>query len=126
MYLNIIPPAPPLKPGQKAAPVNPDALATLETALYTQAPTPAGMGSCCSSCAHGGPCTGHGMGIFDSGMDITQWGWMEWAIVGLSAWGLTSIATSTGRGVRKVRGGVRKYRRRSARRRRLREELAAA
>src|SRR5208337_3119153 len=44
-----------------------------------------GMGACCSSCTSGGPCEGgdHGMGqLFDSGTDISGWGWPEWAIVG--------------------------------------------
>lgn len=132
MYLQVIQPPPPPKPGQKPAPVNPDALAATtaaETALQSQQSFTSlsgyrGMGACCSSCAQGGPCMGKGMGIFDSGMDVTGWGMPEWSIVGLTAWGVLSLFGSLGRGVKRTRTAVRKYRRRSARRAELKQELA--
>ena len=70
-----------------------------------------GMGACCDSCAHGGTCSGKGMGLFDSGMDFTTWGLPEWSIVGLGAYMVFSTLFTTKRaaqGVARIPGGVRK------------------
>jgi hypothetical protein len=75
-----------------------------------------GMGACCDSCAHGGKCSG--MGLFDSGMDFSQWTWQEWLVVGLGGYMLTSMVFGTGRAVRAAgegaRHGVKRARRRLA------------
>lgn len=58
--------------------------------------TPGGLG-----CACGGQCKG--MGIFDSGMDLTQWGLIEWATVGTGLLMLISTVNTIGQGVRSAR-----------------------
>ena len=70
-------------------------------------------GACCDSCAHGGSCKS-GMGLFDSGMDFTQWTWQEWLVVGLGGYMLTSMVFGTKRAVRGARRGVKRARRRLA------------
>ena len=84
--------------------------------------SPFGMsGACCSSCAHGGSCN-KGMGLFDSGMDVTQWGWQEWLVVGLGGYMLTSMVFGTGRAVKAAGEGTRRGIRRA--RRRLADRIA--
>ena len=76
-----------------------------------------GMGACCSSCTSGGPCEGgdHGMGqLFDSGTDISGWGWPEWAIVGFGAFAVLSAVQNVTSAGRSVSRSVRRYRRRRA------------
>jgi hypothetical protein len=74
-------------------------------------------GACCDSCAHGGSCKS-GLGLFDSGMDFSQWTWQEWLVVGLGGYMLTSMAFGTKRAVRAAgegaRRGVKRARRRLA------------
>ena len=72
-----------------------------------------GMGACCSSCAHGGACSGasHGVGLFDSGLDYEGWGMAEWAIAGLGTYALFSMFSTTKRGVEKVSRGAQRVRR---------------
>lgn len=53
----------------------------------------------CASC--GGTCKG--MGLFDSGMDFSQWGAVEWLIVAVGGYMVISTVFTTGRAVRKVR-----------------------
>ena len=84
-----------------------------------------GMGSCCASCASGGTCEGaHGMGLFDSGTDISGWGWSEWIIVGIGVFAVGSAVsnvTNAGRSLSRSVGG---YRRRSKRKRALQQQLS--
>ena len=54
----------------------------------------AGLGCGCGQC---------GMGLFDSGMDFTSWGWPEWATVGMGLYTLFSFVGDTKRGVTRVR-----------------------
>jgi hypothetical protein len=61
-----------------------------------------GMGACCDSCAKGGGCS-KGLGLFDSGMDFTTWGWPEWAIVGAGVYAGLSLLGDTKRGAARVR-----------------------
>jgi hypothetical protein len=72
-----------------------------------------GMGACCSSCAHGKKC---GLGLFDSGFDVTQWGWPEFTIAALGGYMLLSTVFTTKRAARGVREGFRRGRKRVARR----------
>jgi hypothetical protein len=68
----------------------------------------AGMG-----CACGGTCGGCGLGLFDSGMDFTTWGWPEWAIVGTGVYAALSLLGDSKRGYQRV-GRVGKAVRRAA------------
>lgn len=76
-------------------------------------------GSCCSSCAHGGTCSG-GLGLFESGMDFTAWTWQEWLVVGLGGYMLTSLTFGAKRGARaageSMRRGVKRGRKSLAKR----------
>jgi hypothetical protein len=77
-----------------------------------------GMG-CCGNCAPGFTCNGaglRGLGLFDSGMDFTSWGWQEWAVVGAAGYILSSMFFTGRRAVRQVREGVGKRVRRARRR----------
>lgn len=57
----------------------------------------------CPGC--GGKC---GVGIFDSGMDVSQWGAIEWGAALLGGYVLFSVFAQT----KRAAGAVRKYRRR--------------
>lgn len=70
-----------------------------------------GMGACCSSCAHGGTCSGKGMGLFDSGTDISGWGWPEWSIVGVGAAAGLSLLSNVAQTGKSIRRAVRRRRR---------------
>ncbi len=48
-----------------------------------------------------------GLGLFESGMDWSQWTWQEWLTAGVGVYALFSIANTTKRGAGAVR---RKYR----------------
>jgi hypothetical protein len=66
-------------------------------------------------CANGGMgCACKGMGLFDAGVDFTQWGMAEWAIVGIAGYALLSTVFTTQRGAQRVRKSFRKYARRRA------------
>ena len=80
-----------------------------------------GLGACCDSCKHGGACSG-GMGLFDSGLSPTTWGWSEWLVIGLGGYMLTSMFFGAQRGVRAAGEGVRRGVKRG--RRRLAEKVA--
>jgi len=73
-------------------------------------------------CACGGQCCG--MGLFDSGLDLTQWGWPEIVIAGLALWGLASVFSTGKRTASAVGGAVRRRRSKSARRAKLQRELS--
>jgi hypothetical protein len=102
---------------------NPDSLASLYPGLQNEIATPGDVaGSTNSStvqglaglgCAAGQPCKcggkcKHGMGIFDSGTDISGWGWEEWSVVGVGAFAVWSMLSATQSGVRSVRRTVRR------------------
>ena len=64
-------------------------------------------------CGCGGKCGGcgghsHGMGLFDSGMDFTQWGLPEWAAVGFGFYVVSSIVGDMGRARKSVSRVVRR------------------
>lgn len=72
----------------------------------------AAMGLGCG-CNCGGRCQRAGMGLFDTGLDVTGWGVTEWLIVGAGAGLLYTL----------VRGKSQRYRR-TRHFRRVRERLA--
>jgi hypothetical protein len=43
-----------------------------------------------------------GLGLFDSGMDFTTWGWPEWALVGVGVYAGLSLLGDTKRGVQRA------------------------
>ena len=47
-----------------------------------------------------------GLGLFDSGMDFTAWGWQEWFAVGIGGYVLTSMLFTTRRAGRQISEGV--------------------
>jgi hypothetical protein len=61
-----------------------------------------GLGCCAGLCS--------GLGIFDS-MDFTTWSWPEWAVLGVAAFALFSMVSTTKRATRTIK---RKLRRRRA------------
>ena len=67
-----------------------------------------------SDCGCGGKCggcgDGHGMGLFDSGTDISGWGLPEWGLLGVGAFALFSMTSSVSRGARSVRRTLRRRR----------------
>ena len=79
-------------------------------------------------CACGGTC-GHcgsvGLGLFDSGLDLTGWGPMEYIVAGVLGWGLVSMLTTGTRGVRAVRKGSRARKSKAKRKADLQKQLAA-
>ena len=63
-------------------------------------------------CGCGGGCAGGcGMGLFDSGLDFSQWGWMEWATVAFGVYVVGSVLGDVGRGVQRGQRTVRRVRR---------------
>lgn len=71
-------------------------------------------------------CQGPGLGMFESGMDWTQWGVAEWITVAAGAYFAFSLISDVGRGASKVRRTVRSSRARAAKRARLKRELEEA
>src|SRR5216684_1345725 len=47
-----------------------------------------------------------GMGLFESGLDPSSWGWPEWLVIGLGGYVVTSVFFTGRRAVRQVREGV--------------------
>ena len=90
----------------------------LAPSVQTYFGTPAGAagirGLGCG-CGCGGRCS-DGMGLFDSGLDPTGWGWPEWGIVALGVYAAFSIMFTTASGTRAAREGVRRRVRRTRRR----------
>jgi hypothetical protein len=77
-------------------------------ALVQQIPCaqPAGLqGLGCPGCD--GKCN-NGLGVFDSGFDLSQWGIAEWGIVAGGAYVLFSVFSTTKRGAARVRKSIRK------------------
>jgi hypothetical protein len=77
----------------------------------------------CVQC--GGTCgQGQGLGLFDSGLDLTGWGWPEYAVAAVSVWGILGIFGSSRRAYSGVSKAVRKRKSRSSKRERLQRELS--
>ena len=70
-------------------------------------PVQAGLG--CPGLCCGGGC---GLGIFDSGFDVSQWGLAEWVVGAAAVYVAFSVFSTTKRGVRAVRAIPRKRRQR--------------
>jgi hypothetical protein len=76
------------------------------------------------SCA--GPrelCGCNGLALYESGLNLDQWGPMEWIVTGLGLFALWSMFSSTKRGVQRVQKGVRRRSAKARRKRELQEEL---
>lgn len=95
-----------------------DSVAIPAPLLYTQR----GM----SGCHCGGTCGGcsRGMGLFDSGFDISQWGTPEWVAAGVGFYLVAKILGDLGRGGQKIRRAVRSRSSRSRRKQQLQKELS--
>lgn len=63
-------------------------------------------------------------GLFASGLDVSQWGWMEWAIAAAVAYFAWRLVGDVKRGVRTVRGAGTKRKRKAAKRQELQQQLA--
>ena len=70
-----------------------------------------------STCGCGGACCSKGLGFFDTGWDLSGWGWMEWGTVFVGAYILLSVFSTSKRATRRVRRGYRKLRTGGAKRR---------
>lgn len=73
----------------------------------------AGWSGGLSGCGCGGTCGGcgsHGMGLFDSGLDYTQWGWQEWAALAAIVYVGHKLITDVGRAGKGVSRSVRRLR----------------
>lgn len=69
-----------------------------------------GLGSCgCKGCAKG-------LGLFETGFDVSGWTWAEWGIVLLGAYAAYSMLFTTRTAASAVSSGVRRTRKRLARR----------
>ena len=64
-----------------------------------------GKGMGCG-CAGLGCTCGGGLGLFDSGMDLTTWGISEWSIVATGVYALFSLLGDTRRGARRIKGAA--------------------
>lgn len=84
-----------------------------------------GMSCACGNGGLGCACLSgvNGLGLFDTGLDLSGWGPMEWAVIGLGAFALYSMVSTTGRGVRGARKAVRSRSTRRRRREQLRRQL---
>lgn len=60
-----------------------------------------GCASCGGGCDTG--CQARGFGLFESGVDFTQWSWPEWGLVALGGYMLMSTVFTTRRAVSKAR-----------------------
>lgn len=63
------------------------------------------------------------MGLFDSGTDISGWGWPEWSIVALGGLIGFNFLRSVARTGRSATKGIKRYRRRAAKRRALKQQV---
>lgn len=55
-----------------------------------------------------------GLGMFESGLDFSQWGAVEWTLVGLGVYVVGSLISDVGRGAGRVKRAVRPRRRAAA------------
>jgi hypothetical protein len=124
MFMNVgyTPPAPTWPPKTKTSgmglylPQNFVTPQRLVAALQSaQIQIPSGWGaSGMGDCGCGGKCGGcgppHGMGLFDSGTDISGWGLPEWGIVGVAAAAGLSLLANIASGAKSVRRAIRRRR----------------
>lgn len=86
----------------------------------------AGLGCGCG-CSGAGKCGGghsHGLGLFESGLDYSQWTFVEWSLAAVGVYLVINVASdmlSVGRGAKRI---VQKRRRRSQIRQKYQQELA--
>jgi hypothetical protein len=64
-----------------------------------------GMG-CGGGCGCDGGCAKKGLGLFDSGTDLTGWGWPEYLVVGLGGYVATSMLFGARRAAGRARAGI--------------------
>lgn len=71
-----------------------------------------------------------GLGLFESGIDISQWGWQEWGLALLGGYVVMSVVSTTsrvgrsaGRAYQGVKRSAKRRSARSERKRELQEEL---
>jgi hypothetical protein len=92
---------------------------------------PGSRGGLSGGCGCGGSCGGcggshsHGMGLFDTGLDLTGWGMPEYAIVGIGLYALFKIIGDTKRVSGAVRKSARSRSAKAARRAKLQQELSS-
>jgi hypothetical protein len=55
------------------------------------------------ACAEGHGLVGRGLGLFDSGLDVSTWGVGEWAVVAFGVYAGMSLLGDTKRGVARTR-----------------------
>ena len=67
---------------------------------------PAGCG-----CGCGGGCSKSGLGLFESGLDVSQWGVGEWSTAGIGLYLMASLLGDLGRAKRTVQKKARRVRR---------------
>jgi hypothetical protein len=83
-----------------------------------------GVGGCGCGGSCGGGCYG-GLGLFDSGLDVSQWGLGEWAAVAVGVYVLGSLVGDTRRAGRRagraVKSSYRSVARAATKKRRARE-----
>jgi hypothetical protein len=84
-------------------------------------PRRGGVGCACSGALPGL----NGLGLFDSGTDISGWGPMEWAVVALGGFALFSMFSTTKRGVSGARKSIKARSSRKRRRAQLERELGS-
>jgi hypothetical protein len=105
----------------------PDSVAIPAPILYTPGGGLSGLGGC--GC--GGTCGGcgdhhlHGMGLFDTGFDLTGWGIGEWAVAGVGLYTLFKIIGDTKRVTSSVKKSSRSRAAKLRRRESLEKQLAA-
>ena len=76
----------------------------------------------CGGCGGGCGCAScKGLGLFDSGLDVTQWGAAEWAVAALGVYLAMNILGDVSGGVKRVKRFSTRRRRRKAAIKRLRE-----
>lgn len=91
-----------------------DSVAIPAPVLYTR-PRRSGLGgcACAGACGGSGACGDHsGLGLFESGFDVSQWGVGEWVAAAAISYLAVSIVGDLGRGAQRVQ---RTYRRARAR-----------
>jgi hypothetical protein len=66
----------------------------------------------CTAC--GGNCGKCGLGLFDSGLDFSQWGPVEWLLIAAGGYVALSTLFTTQRATRRVRKSFKRYARRRA------------
>jgi hypothetical protein len=70
-----------------------------------------GCGSCAGTCQN---CRTRGLGLFESGMDFSGWGPLEWGLVALGGYMVVSTVFTTQRASTRVRKSFKKFSRRRA------------